>query len=138
MTDWTERAACRDEDPELFFPVGEGPKFEEQVLEARTVCRWCDVAGECLGWAMDSDVRDGIWGGTTPEERRGVLREQTAASADDPDAPRKECGTCHDVKPLTEFHFRKRAADGYESRCKSCNTADRAVYRAKKKAAVNA
>ena len=52
--DWRHQAACRDEDPELFFPIGNtGPALLQ--IEARSiVCRRCTVADTCLQWAIDS------------------------------------------------------------------------------------
>ena len=37
--DWRHRAACRDEDPELFFPIGNTGPALLQIEEARAVCR---------------------------------------------------------------------------------------------------
>ncbi len=36
--DWRHRAICRDEDPELFFPVGNSGPALVQITEAKTVC----------------------------------------------------------------------------------------------------
>lgn len=69
--DWRHRAACRDEDPELFFPVGTSGPVLRQITDAKAVCRRCPVAGECLEWALRRG-EVGIWGGTTEEERRFV------------------------------------------------------------------
>ena len=72
--DWTSSAACRqpDVDPEWFFPVGDiGPALHE-VAAAKAVCAGCPVAQECLEWAVRMGESAGIWGGTTPEERRGL------------------------------------------------------------------
>jgi hypothetical protein len=32
----------------------------------------------------------------------------------------KNCNTCYDIKPLTEFNFRKDSKDGYRNDCKTC------------------
>ena len=45
--DWRHRAACRDEDPELFFPVGNSGPALLQISEAKAVCRRCPVASSC-------------------------------------------------------------------------------------------
>lgn len=68
--------ACRDADPELFFPVSESDTA--QIDRAKNVCRACPVQGSCLQVAMHSPV-EGIWGGTTESERRElrVLRSRT-------------------------------------------------------------
>lgn len=41
--DWRHRAACLDEDPELFFPIGNTGPALLQIEEAKAVCRRCDV-----------------------------------------------------------------------------------------------
>ena len=71
--DWRHRAACRDEDPELFFPAGtDGPALA-QVEQAKAVCRGCPVTGECLRWALATGQDYGIWGGA-PEGERHIWR----------------------------------------------------------------
>jgi WhiB family redox-sensing transcriptional regulator len=78
---WREAAACRDADPDLFFPVGTAGPALRQVEEAKRICRACPAQAPCLAWALDHGVGSGVWGGTTEEERR-------ARSAD----PRGESG----------------------------------------------
>lgn len=74
MADWRHRAACRDEDPELFFPIGNiGPALL-QIEDAKNVCRRCDVIVECLRWAVATDVEDGVWGGQGQDDRRRAKR----------------------------------------------------------------
>jgi hypothetical protein len=34
----------------------------------------------------------------------------------------RECGHCHEEKPLTEFHRDKSRRDGLQSNCKPCNS----------------
>src|SRR5258708_4026099 len=46
--DWRHRALCRDEDPELFFPIGNTGPALLQIEEARTVCRRCTVTEDGL------------------------------------------------------------------------------------------
>lgn len=75
MPEWTERAACRDTDPELFFPIGSVGLALEQVDAAKAVCARCPVRTECLDWALRVGEAYGVWGGTTPEERRFLRRE---------------------------------------------------------------
>ena len=41
--DWREHSACRDTDPDLFFPVGTTGPAIEQIETAKAVCRVCDV-----------------------------------------------------------------------------------------------
>ncbi len=78
---WRNRSACRDRDPELFFPVGSTGAAVDQIDAARLVCQTCPVRSECLDFALATNQEAGIWGGTTEDERRkvrrGWLAEQT-------------------------------------------------------------
>lgn len=76
--DWRELSACRDTDPDLFFPVGTTGPAIEQIETAKAVCRTCDVQQACLEYALTTNQDSGIWGGTSEEERR-VLRRQWVA-----------------------------------------------------------
>jgi WhiB family redox-sensing transcriptional regulator len=73
-TDWRDHAACRDVDPDLFFPIGTMGESLLQIEEAKQICQACPVCGPCLRWAVDSGSA-GVWGGTTEDERR-ILRRQ--------------------------------------------------------------
>jgi WhiB family redox-sensing transcriptional regulator len=72
--DWRDEAACRDKDPELFFPVGMGPAIQQQVAMAKSVCFTCPSTAKCLAWALDTGQDAGIWGGTEEGERRAMRR----------------------------------------------------------------
>ena len=74
--DWRQRSACRDEDPELFFPTAKTgtTAWEYEVAEAKTVCGRCPVASKCLSWALGAGEDEGVWGGMDPEERRALRR----------------------------------------------------------------
>ena len=72
--DWRHRAACRDEDPELFFPSGNTGPALLQIEEARAVCRRCEVVDECLQWALESGLDAGVWGAMSEVERRALKR----------------------------------------------------------------
>jgi WhiB family redox-sensing transcriptional regulator len=68
--DWRLDAACRDVDPELFFPeTGQVP----QAAAAKQVCAGCAVRGPCLEAALHGpqarDDHTGIFAGTTARER---------------------------------------------------------------------
>jgi WhiB family transcriptional regulator, redox-sensing transcriptional regulator len=67
--DWRNYAACRDADPDLFFPLGTVGASLPQIEQAKQVCRACPVSRTCLRWALDHGDA-GVWGGTTDEERR--------------------------------------------------------------------
>lgn len=72
---WRTTAACRDKDPELFFPIGNAGTAIQQLEEAKAVCRLCDVATECLKCAMETNQDYGVWGGLSEEERRSIKRK---------------------------------------------------------------
>jgi WhiB family transcriptional regulator, redox-sensing transcriptional regulator len=74
MSDWRHRAACRDEDPELFFPIGNTGPALLQIEDAKAVCRRCDVIDQCLQWALESGQDAGVWGGMSEDERRALKR----------------------------------------------------------------
>jgi len=71
---WRLRAACRQVDPELFFPVGTTGPSIEQVGQAKGICQGCEVREPCLGWALRNQIAFGIWGGTTEEDRQALRR----------------------------------------------------------------
>src|SRR5438876_1140965 len=52
--DWRHHAACREVDPELFFPIGNTGPALFQIEEAKGVCRRCPVVDSCLQWAVES------------------------------------------------------------------------------------
>ncbi|GAA4950321.1 hypothetical protein GCM10023205_08700 [Yinghuangia aomiensis] len=72
--DWRHRAACRDEDPELFFPIGNTGPALLQIEEAKAVCRRCPEMEACLQWALESGQDAGVWGGMSEDERRALKR----------------------------------------------------------------
>jgi WhiB family transcriptional regulator, redox-sensing transcriptional regulator len=74
---WRLSAACRQVDPELFFPVGTTGPAIDQVGRAKGICQACPVREACLGWALRNQIAFGIWGGTTEEDRQ-ILRRAFA------------------------------------------------------------
>jgi WhiB family transcriptional regulator, redox-sensing transcriptional regulator len=72
--DWTGEAACRDVDPELFFPEGTAGPASRQAELAKQVCQTCPVRKPCLAVGLEQSPGSGIWGGTTPEERLAMRR----------------------------------------------------------------
>ncbi|MCI4043390.1 MULTISPECIES: WhiB family transcriptional regulator [unclassified Streptomyces] len=74
MENWRLHAACREEDPDLFFPIGSTGPAVVQEAEAKTVCRTCPVQAACLEWALENGQDSGIWGGLSENERRALKR----------------------------------------------------------------
>ncbi len=76
---WSARAACANSRyPDLWFPPIGGPSTRSrvdeehlpQVREAVAICEGCDVRAACLQYALENDLRWGIWGATTPGQRK--------------------------------------------------------------------
>ncbi|MFJ6084822.1 WhiB family transcriptional regulator [Streptomyces sp. NPDC092369] len=70
--DWRDQAACRYEDPDLFFPIGTSGPALLQTEQAKEVCGRCPVREQCLRWALETKECLGIWGGTDETERRAL------------------------------------------------------------------
>jgi len=66
---WQELAACYGLDPEVFFPT-----TEEEAGLALSCCSVCEVRDMCLAWAVRNGERYGVWGGTTEQQRRRLIR----------------------------------------------------------------
>jgi WhiB family redox-sensing transcriptional regulator len=67
---WMLRARCINEPADTFFP-----ERGDITTTARRICSVCPVRAECLAYGMREN--HGIWGGTTPRERR-ALRSRAA------------------------------------------------------------
>jgi hypothetical protein len=65
---WRTRGVCQTVDPETFFPAPSEPADTAVAL-----CRTCEVQGACLAWALEAGDCHGVWGATTPRERRAML-----------------------------------------------------------------
>ena len=70
---WSERAACLNLDPELWFP-----ERGESNRAAKRVCAACPVRDECLEYALDAREPYGVWGGLSEQERSQLNRRQVA------------------------------------------------------------
>jgi WhiB family redox-sensing transcriptional regulator len=72
--DWQDRALCAETDPEAFFPEKGG-----STKAAKATCMACEVRAECLGYALANHIREGVWGGKSERERRGIRAARQAA-----------------------------------------------------------
>ncbi|MFG2439007.1 WhiB family transcriptional regulator [Streptomyces sp. NPDC048508] len=79
--DWRHRAACKGEDPDLFFPIGSTGPALLQIEEAKSVCRRCPVIEACLQWALESGQEFGVWGGLGETEVRSMRRREARKRA---------------------------------------------------------
>jgi WhiB family transcriptional regulator, redox-sensing transcriptional regulator len=69
QTDWRSRGYCTSFSPDLFY--SEEP---DDIEAAKAVCSGCPSRSPCLEYAMTNKEDHGIWGGTTPPERRTMRR----------------------------------------------------------------
>lgn len=76
--EWRKVAACRDEDPELFFPIGNTGPALMQIEQARKVCGNCPAIGYCALFAFETGQDAGVWGGMSESERRAHKRTNPA------------------------------------------------------------
>jgi len=79
MVTWRNRAACLEEHPDLFFPIGNTGPALVQIQKAKAVCGRCEVIETCLEWAMESGQDAGVWGGVSEDERRTLKRRYARA-----------------------------------------------------------
>lgn len=100
-------APCRDQDPELFFPVGSGEHADRQFEDARRVCNRCPIADKCLTDSLARGDEYGMFGGFTPAERKDFM----------PKKPTRDCLVCGE-----EFEPPRRT----QSTCTPCQMRSRA------------
>lgn len=57
--------------PDIFFPedVPEPDLRRQLTIVAKEMCSGCPVKTQCFEYALETDQRHGIWGGTSPDER---------------------------------------------------------------------
>lgn len=65
-----EGALCREEDPELFFPIGNRGPAAVQIERAKAVCRRCPLIRQCReemeSWGPSIC---GVWAATSEDDR---------------------------------------------------------------------
>jgi hypothetical protein len=68
--------------PEVFFPEDEPNVYlrNKMVNVAKEVCNDCPVRLRCFDYALSAHMQ-GIWGGTTAEERQALRNNSTAVKA---------------------------------------------------------
>lgn len=64
-TPFSARAACRDHRAVSWFPA-----LGEPAAPAKAICGTCPVLSDCRAYALADPSLVGVWGATTPAERR--------------------------------------------------------------------
>jgi WhiB family transcriptional regulator, redox-sensing transcriptional regulator len=76
---WQDDALCAQTEPELFHPLKGG-----STRDAKRICNGtpkqpgCLVKAQCLAYALEHDIRDGIWGGLSTLERARIRKAAAA------------------------------------------------------------
>ena len=81
--EWFEQAKCRGVGADKSHPKSGGyPGMSETRIFIRKHCDHCTVRRQCLDWALKHEASagvHGVYGGTTPDERRQMLRVRRGA-----------------------------------------------------------
>lgn len=64
---------CTQYDTDIFYPE---EYTDTSVAKAKSICNSCWLKDKCLDYAVASKEGEGVWGGTTPRERRLMLRRK--------------------------------------------------------------
>lgn len=72
--DWVKEARCAGSNYRRFFPT----QYERKAISAKVICEDCPVKRDCLDHAIIYLER-GIWGGTTENARKSLIRENRSA-----------------------------------------------------------
>jgi WhiB family redox-sensing transcriptional regulator len=79
--DWRDHAACKGENPAVFFFEDTSPNHE-----ARRMCYTCPVRIDCLEYATENEKDWGVWAGVTARVRltlrRLMLKTNTSSVLD--------------------------------------------------------
>lgn len=76
--EWQDRASCRGLDTNLFYPAWRERRSQvrsSREERAKEICGRCPVVASCLADALARRDVWGVLGGTTPQERAGLLRK---------------------------------------------------------------
>jgi WhiB family redox-sensing transcriptional regulator len=84
------QANCKDAEipPDSWFPEESAPRT--LLVRARELCSTCPVMVECRDWATEMFIDFGLWGNTTPRQRRRLRKD-------------RENGTTHSMDVAENF-----------------------------------
>lgn len=74
---WMEYAACKNIDPDIFFPskyTVMAARNRHELLPAQKICYSCLYRTTCLDYAVEHGLDYGIWGGLLERERVRIRR----------------------------------------------------------------
>ena len=70
MNDWMDEAACKNTDPDDWFPEEYSLAHDNKMT--RICIESCPVQEQCLNYALENKEKLGIWGGFTQQELKGI------------------------------------------------------------------
>ncbi|MCC2280833.1 WhiB family transcriptional regulator [Streptomyces sp. ET3-23] len=70
---WRQRGACNLPDGDSYFFATRRQIYQQQALET---CRMCVVSTECLAYALDERIPEGVFGGATAQWRQDLLERR--------------------------------------------------------------
>lgn len=105
---WRQRAACREHDPDLWFPSPNDTRTRDTALR---ICHGCPVVGECRAEATRVRATYGVWA--------GAFIDQLGAFHTGAGRRHRPCGTL--------AAYRRHLRNG-EKLCGACKDAAREAY----------
>lgn len=74
---WRSKAMCRGRGNDDFFIEGAG--CSSRYLTAKILCFNCPVQQECLSFAINNGIKDGVWGGFAYRDRLAIRSGRRSA-----------------------------------------------------------
>lgn len=69
--EWQSSANCLGVGNKIFF-VERG----SSTKPAKSICAQCEVKEQCLEYALDNNIKTGVWGGTDKRQRERILKQR--------------------------------------------------------------
>ena len=82
---WEDNALCRtlpESQKKDFYPLKHDGEGKQQVNRARRLCSDCPVVVECLHASLVTNEKHGVWGMTSPKQRRLLRKANTIIDED--------------------------------------------------------
>jgi WhiB family redox-sensing transcriptional regulator len=75
-TSWMKNGKCSEVPPDVMLPT-----TVSGIKTAKAICTGCDVEADCLGYAINKKIFDGVLAGTTGKERRDIIKQYESEQA---------------------------------------------------------
>lgn len=131
---------CKGKTGMFVFEDEDRPKNAQRVQDCKAICAGCPFRDPCLSNELKAMRQGadttGVVGGTTPKERRAMLRREGATRGPAPghthrgEGPRRKGTTKHGTVTGHQWHVRNRVPQ-----CDACSLAKRLARREEKRLA---